>query len=120
MEDLIKALQIFVQYGNPSYPTHCEHDELMIMQITNEQVSEDDLIELKRLGFELTDSRANFIFAKHSKFRGEDLYRLLKSRGILVRHFEKPRISDYLRITVGSRQQMDSLLKTLKELTENA
>ena len=84
------------------------------------QIREYAADELKKLGFELTDSRANFIFAKHSKFRGEDLYRLLKSRGILVRHFEKPRISEYLRITVGSRQQMDSLLKTLKELTENA
>ena len=76
--------------------------------------------ELKKLGFELTNSKANFLFAKHPKFKGEDLYRRLKDRGILVRQFSKPRISDYLRITVGSKPQMDSLLKTLKELTENA
>ena len=56
MEELIKALQIFAQYGNPSRPTHSEHDELTIMEISKEQVSDDDLIELKRLGFFWSDS----------------------------------------------------------------
>lgn len=56
MEDLIKALQIFVQYKNTDCPTHCEHDELMIMEITKEQVSEDHLIELERLGFFWSDA----------------------------------------------------------------
>lgn len=50
MDDLIEALQIFRKYGNPDYPTHCEHDELWIM-IDPELVSEEDRIRLDSLGF---------------------------------------------------------------------
>jgi len=50
MEDLIKALQIFLKYDNPSYPTHCEHDVLRV-KIDPEGVSEEDLKELDELGF---------------------------------------------------------------------
>jgi hypothetical protein len=51
MSDLIKALQIFLKYANPEYPTHCEHDVLYIMDITPSQVSEEDKKELEKLGF---------------------------------------------------------------------
>ena len=51
MEDLIKALQIFLKYGNPDYPTHCEHDCLYI-DIDPELVSDEDKIELEELGFD--------------------------------------------------------------------
>ena len=74
--------------------------------------------ELKKLGFELTDSRSNFLFAKHKKAKGEDLYLKLKERGILVRHFGKERIKDYLRITVGSREEMEALINTLTQILE--
>lgn len=50
MDDLIKALQIFRKYGNPNYPTHCEHDVLYV-SIEPETVSEDDKDELEKLGF---------------------------------------------------------------------
>lgn len=76
--------------------------------------------KLIELGFELTDSKANFLFARHPKLKGKDLYQGLRERGILVRHFEKPRISDYVRITVGTKDQMDSLLNSLKEMLTNA
>ena len=72
--------------------------------------------ELKKLGFALTDSKANFLFAQSSRLSGGALYRGLREKGILVRHFDKPRLSDRLRITVGSRQQMEALLTALKEL----
>ena len=72
--------------------------------------------ELKNMGFESTDSLANFIFVRHPKRDGEELYRELKARGILVRHFSKPRLSDWLRITIGSREEMESLIKTLREM----
>ena len=72
--------------------------------------------ELKKLGFESTDSLANFIFVRHPTRCGEELYRELKARGILVRHFSKPRLSDWLRITIGSREEMESLIKTLREM----
>ena len=51
MKDLIEALQIFLKYGNHKYPTYCGHDELVIMEITKDQVSEEDIIRLTELGF---------------------------------------------------------------------
>ena len=72
--------------------------------------------ELKNLGFEMTDSKANFIFARHPKLKGKELYQGLRERGILVRHFDKPRIADYVRISVGTMEDMDSLLTSLKEM----
>ena len=51
MEDLIKALQILLKYGNPKYPTHCEHDELNICGIDPELISEEDKKTLEELGF---------------------------------------------------------------------
>lgn len=50
MEDLIKALQIFLKYDNPRWPTHCEHDVLTVC-IDPNVVSEEDIVELDRLGF---------------------------------------------------------------------
>ncbi|MBQ6711553.1 MAG: aminotransferase class I/II-fold pyridoxal phosphate-dependent enzyme, partial [Clostridia bacterium] len=72
--------------------------------------------ELEKMGFDLTDSKANFLFAKSSRIPGGELYRELKEKGILVRHFDKPRLDDRLRITVGSDQQMNALLAALREL----
>ena len=71
---------------------------------------------LKTMGFTLTDSKANFLFAESSRIPGGKLYRKLKEKGILVRHFDKPRLENRLRITVGSEQQMEALLTALKEL----
>jgi histidinol-phosphate aminotransferase len=71
---------------------------------------------LKELGFVMTDSKANFLFAKHPGVSGGELYRRLKNMGILVRHFDKPRISDYLRITIGTEEQMDALTGALKSI----
>lgn len=71
---------------------------------------------LKDLGFVMTDSKANFLFTKHPSLGGDELYQKLKARGILVRHFDKPRISDYLRITIGTDTQMDTLVEALKTI----
>ncbi len=72
--------------------------------------------ELKKLGFEVLPSKANFVFAKSSAINGKDLYSGLKRRGILVRYFDKVRLSEFVRITIGSRKQMEALIKTLKEM----
>ena len=71
---------------------------------------------LEALGFTCTDSRANFLFARHPAADGGDLYRRLKERGVLVRRFDAPRIGDYIRITIGTRAQMDALLERLEGL----
>ena len=64
----------------------------------------------------VTDSKANFLFAAAPNYSGRDLYLDLKARGILVRHFETPRLKDYNRITIGSQAQMEALLAAVKEL----
>ncbi len=74
--------------------------------------------ELKKLGFEATDSKANFIFVKHPKIGGKELYLKLKERGVLVRHFEKERLKDHNRITVGSLEQMKRFIKETSEILE--
>ena len=74
--------------------------------------------KLKDLGFVMTDSKSNFIFAKHPEIDGGELYLKLRQRGILVRHFTKPRISDYNRITVGSREQMEELVNAIRYILE--
>ena len=71
---------------------------------------------LKQMGFTVTDSKANFLFAESSRISGKELYLKLKERGILVRNFDKPRLENRLRITVGSDQQMDALLTALRQL----
>ena len=71
---------------------------------------------LEALGFFCTDSRANFLFARHPRLAGEALYRGLKERGVLVRWFDSPRIRDFNRITIGTRPQMDLLLEKVREL----
>lgn len=76
--------------------------------------------ELRRLGFELTDSTANFIFMKHPEYDGGRLYEDLKREGILVRHFTKERIAQYNRVTIGSRRQMEVFIDTLEKLLEEA
>lgn len=74
--------------------------------------------ELAKLNFELTPSSANFLFARHRDRSGKELYEKLKEKKILVRYFDKPRIQDHIRITVGSRRQMEILLDKLEEILE--
>lgn len=74
--------------------------------------------ELKKLGFEMTDSKSNFVFAKHPSVSGKDIYLKLKEKGVLVRHFDKQRLTEYNRITIGSREQMETLVEKIKEILE--
>ena len=72
--------------------------------------------ELQKRGFAVLDSAANFLFAKAPLADGETLYRRLKERGILIRHWNKLRIGDWCRITVGTRAQMEALLAAVDAL----
>jgi histidinol-phosphate aminotransferase len=71
---------------------------------------------LSELGFEVLPSAANFVFARHPSHSGTDLAARLRQRGVLVRHFQKPRTKDFLRITVGTEEQCDRLIALLREL----
>jgi len=73
-------------------------------------------VQLRELGFEFQDSKTNFIFAKHASAPAEHIFKELKSRNIYVRYWNKPRISEYLRISVGTDEECDTLVANLKEI----
>jgi len=73
---------------------------------------------LGELGFIMTDSSANFLFGTHPDIKGLDLYLKLKDMGILVRHWEKSRISNHVRITIGTKEQMEALLTAVESILE--
>lgn len=75
--------------------------------------------ELTKLGFVYTDSRANFLFARHPQHDADEIFRALKEAGIYVRHWNDERIAQYLRITVGTRQEMEELFRFLETYFEN-
>lgn len=71
---------------------------------------------LRRMGFEVLPSKANFVFARTTRMDGAGLYHGLKERGILIRHFDSERIREYNRITIGSRENMERLLAAIEAL----
>jgi histidinol-phosphate aminotransferase len=77
---------------------------------TRERVTAD----LRRLGFDVIESKANFLFATHRDAFAKEIYLYLKERNILVRYFDKPRIDNHLRISVGADADMDALLASLE------
>lgn len=74
--------------------------------------------KLRSLGFTVLPSKTNFLFAKTDKMDGAALYRELKNRGILVRHFKNARISKFVRITIGTAGQMDVCLGAIRDILE--
>lgn len=73
---------------------------------------------LRKMDFTVLDSNTNFILARHSTLGGKTLYLRLKEEGILVRHFDTARLTDYVRITIGSSEQMQILVNTVKKILE--
>lgn len=74
--------------------------------------------ELGKLGGEMTPSKSNFLFVRFPERDGGELYRKLREKGILVRHFGAERIKDYLRITIGTHADCEALISALKEILE--
>ena len=70
---------------------------------------------LKELGFSFGDSKANFIFATHKSVPAKEIFEALKEEGIYVRYFNKPRIDNYLRISIGTDEQMETMLTFLEQ-----
>jgi histidinol-phosphate aminotransferase len=73
---------------------------------------------LKELGFSFPDSRANFVFATHRSVKAETIFTRLKEEGIFVRYFNKPRIDNYLRITIGTKEEMEQLIQALQQIVQ--
>ena len=74
-------------------------------------------IEMRKIGFSFADSKANFIFATHESVPAKEIFEAAKKAKIYVRYFDQPRINNYLRITIGTREEMETLLDFLKEFT---
>lgn len=72
--------------------------------------------ELRKMGFMLPDSQTNFVFASHTKYSAKEIFDYLKTKDIYVRWFNKPKIDNYLRITVGTDEETDKLTNALQEL----
>lgn len=78
------------------------------------QTREEAKVKLKELGFHFPDSQANFIFAEHESAKAEDIFAYLRSKKIYVRHFNTPGIDNYLRITIGTEEEMQKLYNELE------
>ena len=95
---------------------HDDYNRMHCLQIA--EIRDETAEKLKDLGFEMTRSRTNFLFVKHPAISGEELYKKLKRRGVLVRHFSDERIREYNRISVGDRKQMERLLSAVRSILE--
>lgn len=93
--------------GDPAYFQECCRK----IMATRERVKK----ELSGLGFSFGDSMANFLFVTHERISARELFEALKIKKIFVRYFNKPRIDNYLRITIGTDEEMDQLLAFLKK-----
>ena len=76
-------------------------------------------LELKKLGFDVLDSQTNFIFATHNKHNMKSLFEYLKTQKVFIRYFSLPRIENYVRITIGTNEEMDIFLDKTKEFILN-
>lgn len=123
-EKLIRALND-VKYSYNSYTMNLTSIHLGVEAVKDKPYFEECtskiiktrtrvMYELKELGFSFPDSKTNFIFATHESIPAEELYTELREEKIFVRYFKKPRIDNYLRITIGTDNEMDALIKFLK------
>ncbi|MGL3607496.1 histidinol-phosphate transaminase [Rhizobium sp. G187] len=123
---LIEALERMKDSFN-SYPldtlaqtaaTAAVEDEAWFCETRDRIVASRDRLTaaLTERGFEVLPSSANFVFARHSAHPGGDLVRALRERAVLVRHFTKPRIADFLRITIGTEEECRQLLTAIDQI----
>ncbi|MEG1876956.1 MAG: histidinol-phosphate transaminase [Lachnospiraceae bacterium] len=92
-------------------------DDVYFKKITTNVIHTRERVkkELSELGFHFADSKGNFIFATHPGYAAQELWMALQKSHIYVRYFNKPRIDNYLRISIGTDEEMDALLSFLKE-----
>ena len=93
-------------------------DQDYFKQVCDQIIESRELLssQLQALGFQVLPSSANFLFAHHPARDASDIAARLREKGVLVRHFRQPRISGYLRITIGTTQQNERLIEVLEGL----
>ena len=95
-------------------------DDSYFKQTTSKIIAtrENTKIQLSKLGFEFNDSKSNFIFARHKSVKAVDIFNALREKHIFVRYFNQPRINNFLRITIGTDDEMKILIDFLKDYLE--
>ena len=124
--ELIRDLQTIKYSTNPynvnsltqaaGYAALCDNDYYMANCQKIIETREYTTKALAALGFEVIPSKTNFVFAKSDAISGGELYKRLKEKGILVRHFDKERIKEYNRITIGTCEEMETLIATVAQI----
>ena len=105
----VNSVTLSMGIGALSDPEYTKRNAEYVAKIREQTKS-----ALRSLGFTVTDSKSNFVLAGHPNVDGGFLYRELKKRGILIRHFDTERLSQYNRITIGTREQMQVLVEEIK------
>lgn len=77
---------------------------------------EETKMKLKKMGFDCTNSQTNFLFATHESMPAKEIFEKLREKSIYVRYFDKPRIDSYIRITIGTKEQMNALVMALEDI----
>ncbi len=125
-KELIKAMKD-IKYSYNSYTLSAAairagvaaiRDDDYFKQLVKEIVDtrEEAKVTLKKMGFDMTNSSTNFLFVTHESMSAKEIFEKLRERDIYVRYFNKPRIDNYLRITIGTKQQMRELYEALEEI----
>lgn len=128
--ELIKAMND-VRYSYNSYPMTRLSVALGVAALEDETYFQDTVAkvietrewtkeQLKRLGFSFRDSRTNFIFAAHESVPAVQIFDALREKHIFVRHFSQKRIDNYLRISIGTREEMESFIEETEKIVANA
>ena len=90
--------------------------ELSVKMGVSRTVISAGLVELEKLGFHVLESQTNFLFAESPAISGKELYLRLKDNGVLVRHFDDPKITNFNRITIGSEEEMAQFIETVRDI----
>lgn len=125
-EHLVQAL-VRIKDSFNSYPMDVVAQHAMLASLADEQWFRDccnrviqtrqkTATRMAALGFEVLPSAANFLFASHPQVPARELFTALRERQIIVRYFDKPRISEFLRISIGTDEEMDALLGALEQI----
>jgi histidinol-phosphate aminotransferase len=128
--ELIKAMND-VRYSYNSYPMTRLSVALGVAALEDETYFQDTVAkvietrewtkeQLKRLGFSFRDSRTNFIFAAHESVPAVQIFDALREKHIFVRHFSQKRIDNYLRISIGTREEMERFIEETEKIVTNA
>ena len=128
--ELIKAMND-VRYSYNSYPMTRLSVALGVAALEDETYFQDTVAkvietrewtkeQLKRLGFSFRDSRTNFIFAAHESVPAVQIFDALREKDIFVRHFSQKRIDNYLRISIGTREEMERFIEETEKIVTNA